>query len=639
MTDRPVHELPDCPATDSVEPDAELTRLKLRSADVVAPRVEQLAALFPEAVRDGKVDLDALRAVLGDVVDDGPERFGQSWPGKRDAIRVAQTPSEGTLVPMPEESVDWGTTQNVIVEGENLEVLKLLQRSYHRSVRLIYIDPPYNTGKDFVYPDSFRDPLDEYLRYSGQLDDNGGRLRANSETGGRYHSAWLSMMWPRLHLARSLLRDDGIVVVSIDDTEAPRLRMLLDEIFGEENFVATVIWEKVYAPKNTARHFSGDHDYLVVYARDADAWRPNALPRTEEMERRYRNQDDDPRGPWKPGDLSARNFYSQGTYRIVCPGGRVIERPPSGRYWVVAEDEFRRLDADDRIWWGEDGNNIPAVKRFLAEVKEGSTPRTLWRYSEVGHTQDAKKQLLRLVQFESSDSVFETPKPVQLMQRLLQLTTSTDEPEIVLDFFAGSGTLGDAVLRLNALDGGQRRFILIQLPELLDDSTHGTIASLARARVRAVQEELEGDTASARRTAVGFRAYRLDAPGLVRREGSGTDHEGSWQLFSEPVNPTRGDEALLAEVLLARGFMLTAPVEWLEVAGARAASVEDGALVACFARELTVELFEALVALEPAQLIVLEAGFGGDDEVKVNALQHLKTVNAHRATATELLVV
>jgi len=621
-------------------PVTEPTRLELRSADVVAPRVKQLAKLFPEAVSDGKLDLDALRAALGDVVDDGPERFGLSWPGRRDAIRGVQTSSEGTLVPMLDESIDWDGTRNVIVEGENLEVLKLLQRSYHGTVKLIYIDPPYNTGNDFVYRDNFRDALDEYLRFSDQLDADGGRVRANTERSGRYHSAWLSMMWPRLHLAHMLLRDDGVIAVSIDDTEMPRLRMLLDVVFGEENFVATVIWEKVYAPKNTARHFSGDHDYVLIYARDADRWRPNALPRTEQMEQRYRNPDDDPRGPWKPSDLSARNYYSQGTYAIECPGGRVIDRPPAGRYWVVAEDEFRRLDADGRIWWGEDGNNIPAVKRFLAEVKDGSTPRTLWRYGEVGHTQDAKKQLLRLVRFESSDSVFETPKPVQLMQRLLQLTTSPTEPAIVLDFFAGSGTLGDAVLRQNVSDGGQRRFILVQLPEALDDATHATIASLARSRVRAVRDELtSAAAASASGVDTGFRAYRLDASDLIRSDRSTGRGDDPMPLFAEPVEPTRDDEALLVEILLARGYELTAAVEWLDVAGVQVASVAEGALVACFARAITTELFEALVALAPDQLIVLETGFGGDDQVKVNALQHLKTVNAHRGTTTELLVI
>ncbi len=311
--------------TDLPEPeggrDSELepSRLDLRSADVIEPRIERLAELFPEAVKDGKLDVDSMRAALGDVAEPGPERFGLSWPGKGDAIRMAQRRAEGTLVPMKDESIEWDTTKNVIIEGENLEVLKLLQRSYHGKVKLIYIDPPYNTGKDFVYPDNFREPLEEYLRYSGQVSENGGRLRANAETGGRYHSAWLSMMWPRLHLARSLLSDDGAIFMTIDDAEAPRLRMLMDEVFGEENFVATAIWEKVYAPKNTARHLSVDHDYVLIYARDAEVWRPNPLPRTEEMQARYRNPDNDPRGDWKTGDISARNYYSEGTYAVTTP--------------------------------------------------------------------------------------------------------------------------------------------------------------------------------------------------------------------------------------------------------------------------------------------------------------------------------
>ncbi len=617
--------------TDLPEPeggrDSELepSRLDLRSADVIEPRIERLAELFPEAVKDGKLDVDSMRAALGDVAEPGPERFGLSWPGKGDAIRMAQRRAEGTLVPMKDESIEWDTTKNVIIEGENLEVLKLLQHSYHGKVKLIYIDPPYNTGKDFVYPDNFREPLEEYLRYSGQVSENGGRLRANAETGGRYHSAWLSMMWPRLHLARSLLSDDGAIFMTIDDAEAPRLRMLMDEVFGEENFVATAIWEKVYAPKNTARHLSVDHDYVLIYARDAEVWRPNPLPRTEEMQARYRNPDNDPRGDWKTGDISARNYYSEGTYAVTTPSGRVISGPPPGRYWVVSETEFSRLDSDNRIWWGADGSNVPAVKRFLTEVKEGSTPRTLWRYSEVGHTQDAKRQMLRLVTFESSDSVFETPKPVQLMDRLLDLTTKPDEPALVLDFFAGSGAMGDAVLRKNVLDGGQRRFILVQLPEPQDDVNLPTIADLTRKRVGAVAEELGQG---------GFRSFHLATAGLLRVNEIDDD-----ALFVEPIDPTRDDEALLTELLLARGFDLTTAVTWREVVGAAVAEVADGALLVCFTSEMTNELFEALVGLDPAQLILLEAAFGGNDEVKVNALQHLKTANAHRQTPIELLVV
>ncbi len=613
--------------------DLEPTRLELRSADIVEPRAEELRALFPEAVRDGKLDLDALAAALGDVVDDGPERFGLTWPGKSAAIRMAQRPSEGTLVPMEDESVEWATTKNVIVEGENLEVLKVLQRSYHGRVKLIYIDPPYNTGKDFVYSDNFRDPLGEYLRASGQADANGGRLRANAETSGRYHSAWLSMMWPRLHLARSLLADDGVIAVSVDDVEGPRLRLVLDEIFGEENFVATIVWQKVYSPKNSARHFSVDHDYLLIYARSAETWEPRGLARTPEMEARYKNFDDDPRGLWKPENFTARNFYSQGTYPITTPSGRVISGPPSGNYWRYSEARLRELDVDSRIWWGSDGSSTPAVKSFLSEVKAGRTPQTLWTYKEVGHTQDAKKQLLRMVQFASSDSVFDTPKPVQLMDRLLELTTAADEPALVLDFFAGSGTMGEAVLRRNAADGGRRRFVLVQLDEVLDDVSHPTISAMMRARVRAANDDV-GATLTERNG--GFRAYRLERSGTIRPE---TEPDELVFDVGRGVPLDRDDEALLAEILLARGFDLVTDTKWVEVEGAKGADVADGALLACFARSLTSEQFEALVDREPAQLVLLEEAFGANDEVKINALQHLKTVNAHRETAIELLLL
>ena len=307
-----------------------------------------------------------------------------------------------------------------MIEGDNLEVLKLLQKSYAGKVKLIYIDPPYNTGKDFVYPDNFQDNIKNYLELTGQV-EGGRKISSNTEASGRFHTDWLNMMYPRLRLARNLLKHDGVVFISCDDNEVQNLRALMDDVFGGENFVATVIWQKVYSPKNSARHFSEDHDYLLVYAKDAEVWAPRLLPRTEDMEARYLNPDNDQRGPWKPGDLSARNYYGEGTYAISCPSGRVIEGPPSGRYWVISTVKFEELDRDRRIWWGSDGNNVPAIKRFLSEVKAGRVPQTLWTYEEVGHTQEAKKELISLVDFPNSDVVFDTPKPTRLIRRILQL--------------------------------------------------------------------------------------------------------------------------------------------------------------------------------------------------------------------------
>lgn len=360
---------------------------------------KQLAALLPEAFSEGRLDVAALKRALGEeAVIEGGERYALTWAGKSDAYKVLQTPSTATLRPERDKSVNFDQAQHVFIEAENLEVLKVLQKAYFGKVKLIYIDPPYNTGSDsFIYPDRFQESKEDYLKRINDLADDGtlmreGFFRKNSKESGHYHSNWRSMMLPRLYIARNLLREDGVIFVSCDDNEVHNLRCLMNEVFGEENFVATVIWQKVYSPKNSAKHLSEDHDYVLIYARRAEDWRPALLPRTEEMEARYDNPDNDPRGPWKPGDLSARNYYGAGTYAITCPSRRVIDGPPPGTYWRVSKEKFLEMDKDKRNWWGKDRNNVPAIKRFLSEVKQGRVPQTLWLYDEVGHTQEAKKR-------------------------------------------------------------------------------------------------------------------------------------------------------------------------------------------------------------------------------------------------------
>jgi adenine-specific DNA-methyltransferase len=296
------------------------------------------------------------------------------------------------------------------------------------------------------------------------------------------------MMYPRVYLAKNLLRNDGVIFVSCDDNEIANLRALMNEIFGEENFVASVIWQKVFSPKNSAKHLSQDHDYIVIYARQAETWRPELLPRTEEMEARYDNPDNDPRGPWTSGDLSARNYYSEGLYQITSPAGRIIPGPPPGSYWRVSKEKFDELNNDKRVWWGKDGNGVPRLKRFLSEVKQGRVPQTLWPYAEVGHTQDAKKELLEFVKFENTDNVLDTVKPTALIRRMLQISTRTTGNDIVLDFFAGSGSTGHAVLAQNCEDGGDRKFILVQLPEPLPraEKQLKTLADISKARLSGV---------------------------------------------------------------------------------------------------------------------------------------------------------
>jgi adenine-specific DNA-methyltransferase len=342
-------------------------KIPATSGDVLDAQIAKLRSLFPEAVAEGKIDFDKLKATLGAAAESGPGRFSFTWAGKDDAITLLQTPSHGTLIPCPDESVNFGTTGNVFIEGDNLEVLKLLFKPYFGRVKLIYIDPPYNTGQDFVYPDNYADPLQTYLQLTGQADAEGNLLTSNPETSGRYHSAWLSMMYPRLFLARQLLREDGVICASIDDHEVHHLRMLMNEVFGEENFVANIVWQKRYVSNVTAKFLSDMHDHLLVYARDIDCISVNRLERTEEQLADYKNPDNDPRGPWRAQDLSASKPYKAGQYTITTPAG-VEVNPPPGRYWRCNREQYEEWLADNRIWFGKEGTARPMLKAFLSEV-------------------------------------------------------------------------------------------------------------------------------------------------------------------------------------------------------------------------------------------------------------------------------
>jgi adenine-specific DNA-methyltransferase len=601
-----------------------------QSADLIADNIARLRALFPELLTESAkgvtINVDVLKSLVGDAtVTDADEKYGLNWHGKRRARQIALTPSAGTLRPCPEESVDWDSTQNLMIEGDNLEVLKLLQKSYAGKVKLIYIDPPYNTGKDFVYPDSFQDSIHNYLRITGQT-EGGAKISSNTDASGRFHTDWLNMIYPRLKLARTLLKDDGVVFVSIADHEIHNLRGVMDEVFGEENFVAAIIWQKVYSPKNSARHFSEDHDYIVVYAKSAETWTPRLLPRTDEMEARYTNPDNDPRGPWKPGDLSARNFYGEGTYPITCPSGRALAGPPPGTYWRVSKSKFHELDLDNRIWWGSDGNNVPAIKRFLSEVKDGRVPQTLWTYQEVGHTQEAKKELIATVAFPNSDVVFETPKPTRLLRRILQLATAPGDaeeadgfvgvkgmsanytvstkaaaldqppPDIVLDFFAGTGSTMDAVFQQNAEDKGNRRCILVQLPEPLPGAESAgwtSVADITKARLcgagKKVREATPGFAGD-----LGFRVFKLDTSNIRAWNPNPDDLKATLFDHLDHIEPGRSADDILYEILLKLGLDLCVPVEQQTIAGKPVHSVGGGVLMACLAESIQVTEVEEL---------------------------------------------
>ncbi|MBM4118035.1 site-specific DNA-methyltransferase [bacterium] len=616
----------------------ESEKLDLHSQDVAEQRRQALLRLYPEIHTEaGKLDIEKLKLALGEAADVGKERFGLNWPGKADCFRTIQAPSLGTLRPCPEESVNFDSTGHLIIEGDNLEVLKLLQKPYLGNVKMIYIDPPYNTGNDFIYPDDYTESLRTYLEYTGQADAGGKPFRSNTDTDGRFHSRWLNMMYPRLYLARDLLREDGVIFVSCDDHEVHNLRALMNEVFGEENFVACVIWQKVYSPKNSARHLSEDHDYIVVYARHAEIWRPRLLPRTAEMEARYDNPDQDPRGPWKPSDLSARNYYSEGTYAIQCPSGRTIAGPPTGSYWRVKKSRFLELDQDGRIWWGEDGNNVPAIKRFRTEVKQGRIPQTLWPYSEVGHTQVAKKQLLEHVAFEHTDNVLDTVKPTGLIRRMLQIATQPTECDVILDFFAGSGPTGHAVLEQNRDDGGNRTFLLVQLPEPLPtpEARLRTIADIAKERLRhAAQALTDGDSGKlalegSTKVDRGFRVFKLAESNFATWDAEQSKDADQLAeqlaLHANHIRDGRSELDLLYEILLKSGYPLASPVEALELAGKRVNSVGSGELLICLERTLTLDLIRVMAARTPKRVVCLEEGFAGNDQLKANAVYIFKT--------------
>lgn len=611
-----------------------MKKMKMHSPNVTQENIARIAEIFPGCVTEARgeegklrlaVDFDQLRQELSESIVEGPqERYHLNWPGKREALLAANAPIARTLRPCREESVDFDTTKNLFIEGDNLEALKLLQETYLGKVKVIYIDPPYNTGNDFIYEDDFAENADEFLKRSNQVDEEGHRLVANTEANGRFHSDWLSMIYPRLKLARNLLRDDGVVFISIDDHEVDNLRKACNEIFGEKNFVAQIIWQKVYAPKNTAYWFSEDHDYILVYARNKDSWRPNLLPRTAEMEARYKNPDNDPRGPWKPADLSARNRYDAGIYSITCPSGRKIDGPPRGMYWRFSESKFKELDADSRIWWGDDGNNAPAVKRFLSEVAPGRTPQTLWFYKDVGHTQDAKKALLKYVPFENTENVLNSVKPVELLQRILQLAGRPGDGDIVLDFFSGSATTAHAVLKQNAEDGGNRRFIGIQVSEPLPTPEPGleSIFEMGLTRVRNVAAELRSPLAGLQGD-LGFRVLKIDSSNMAdvyyRPDAI---EQGQLKIFTDNIRPDRTPEDLLFQVLLDWGVDLALPIRQETIQGKAVFFVSEPPydLVACFDAGVNEDLVKELARFKPLRVVFRDTGFVSD-AVKINAEQ------------------
>ncbi len=582
-----------------------------KSADIRQAQLDRLRELFPEVVSEGKIDWEKLRLTLGEDITIDNERYVLNWAGKSDAFRAIQTPTTATLKPQPEQSVDFENTRNIFIEGENLEVLKVLQKSYYNKVKMIYIDPPYNTGNDsFIYPDKFSESKDEYLRRIGDKDEAGyltkeGFFRKNSRENGQYHSNWLSMMYPRLFLARNLLRDDGVIFVSIDDNEVHNLRLMMNEIFGEENFVASVVWQKRTSPDARLR-LGPAHDYLLVYCRaiemSGDAFR--LLPLSEERQEAYGNPDNDPRGPWASRDMTGQVGHATPSqfYEITTPAG-VKYSPPEGRCWAISKGTVQKLVSDNRIWFGKDGKTRPRLKLFLSESK-GTPSWTWWANEEVGHNQEATKELNALM---GMGEVFDNPKPTRLIKRILQLSTFNENSDIVLDFFAGSGTTAQAVMELNKEDGGNRKFILVQLPEKTDEESEAhkagykTIADICKERIRRAGRkmseplitqmaadnadkkkrqltmELTASSAdkesaasdSSKLSAVGFKVFTLQPSNFkVWRTDTienGDDLVKQMDAFADPVRAGSDADAMAWEILVKSGYELTTKMEKLKL--------------------------------------------------------------------------
>ncbi|OFV47870.1 site-specific DNA-methyltransferase [Oligella sp. HMSC09E12] len=605
-----------------------LTPVPSASKDLVDFNIRQLKALFPNVFSEGKIDFDVLKNELGDNCNTGGsgERYQFTWAGKEQAKRIATTPSLGTLRPAPDESLNWESTENLYIEGDNLEVLKLLQKSYFNQIKMIYIDPPYNTGKDFVYKDNFRDNLANYQRLTGQRDGEGNPLTTNSESDGRYHSNWLNMMYPRLKLARNLLTDDGVIFISIDDNEQANLKKICDEVFGEENFVAQVVWERAYAPVNLKKHFSESHDYILAYAKNLSELVCFGLPRTEEANSRYDNPDNDPRGVWKSSDLSVGPAIEQNIYEITTPSGRVV-LPPSGYSWRLSRERFAEFVNDNRIWFGTGGNSVPSIKRFLSEVRSGMTPMTIWKYQDVGHSQKASQDLKKLF---DDNAVFTYPKPVDLLKRCMQLYTSSGD--IILDFFAGSATSAHAVMQLNAEDGGNRKFIMIQLPEQTEVNSNAyqagyqTICDIGKERIRRAATKIRNEYPETD-IDLGFKVFKLDTSNLKKWQPDSGNLEKDLLDAIDNILPDRSNQDLLYEVLIKYGLPLTYPVEEIKIADHTIFNVANGSIIACFDEGIDLETVQAIAALSTEEQPVLRVVFRDtsfvDDIVKTNAIQRL----------------
>ena len=640
-----------------------MDKLKMHTPNKADENFRKLAAMFPNAVTEtidenGEVvraiDKDVLMQEIScTVVDGNEERYQFTWPDKKKSVLLANAPINKTLRPCREESVDFDSTENLYIEGDNLEVLKLLQETYLGKIKMIYIDPPYNTGNDFVYEDDFAQSADEYLANSGQYDEDGNRMVQNTESNGRFHTDWLNMICPRIRLAKDLLSDDGLIVISIDDNEYKNMRNICDEVLGECNFVACVVWQKIHSIKNDAKYFSENHEYALIYAKSISKIRIHLLPRTDEMNSRYKNPDNDPRGPWQSGDLVASGERSNGHFFVTSPKTGKQFDVPQGKHWVYSQDNLIRLVEDNQVWFGEDGNSFPRKKRFLSDVQDGRTSNTLWLAEEVGHNQTATRELKALF---DDEKCFDFPKPVAYIEQFVRVISDRDS--VVLDFFSGSATTAHAVMQLNAEDGGHRKFIMVQLPEATDEKSEAykagykTICEIGKERIRRAgakinkenerlkdvpllkddkdiqlfnsiaqngHDAVERTKSAFERCDVsysldtGFRVLKCDTSNMKEVYYNPAEYEAS--LFSsleDNIKEDRTPEDLLFQVMLDLGVLLSSKIEETTIAGKKVFNVEDNYLIACFDSDVTEETITAIAKQKPYYFVMRDSSMASD---------------------------
>ena len=623
-----------------------MNKMKFETPDLTSENIEKIAALFPNCITEmldeehstpekkvykRAINFELLKQMLSPDVVDGDEAYEFTWVGKKAAIVEANKPIRKTLRPCVAESKDWDTTENLYIEGDNLEVLKLLQESYLGKVKMIYIDPPYNTGNDFIYADDFKMESEEWKVESGEWSEEGDRLFKNTDSNGRFHSDWCSMIYSRLLLARNLLTDDGVIFISIDDNEQENLKKICDEVFGGQNFVAQLVWERAFSPKNDARFISNSHDYILMFARNINNFVIGRLPRTAEADARYSNPDNDPRGVWQSDNLTVKTYSPSGDYPITTPSGRVVE-PPAGRCWSLSKNAFLERLQDNRIWFGSDGNGVPRIKRFLSELKfDGMAPTSILFYKDVGHSQEGSQELIKLM----NGGVFDGPKPTRMLKRLITLANLNDK-SIVLDFFSGSATTAQALMEINAEKNHHCKFVMVQLPENANEKKetgYKNICEIGKERIRRagekiLKEQLANNNSTLNspnsKLDIGFRVLKLDSTNMkdVYYAPSDYDQDFLHQLESN-IKDDRTDLDLLFGCLIDWGLPLSLPYKSEQIDGCTVHTYNDGDLIACFDANVPESVVKEIAQRRPLRAVFRDSGFASSPE-KINMFEIFK---------------